>query len=239
LFSRKEWKRRILTFLGYGGRNRIRCTTKALILEWIGGVLDQDASAAFDELIKEKLVEPVDGKFFTINLDKRDVIDEFVNSEPEERLDLIQPLKNGLEEYVYRFVAESKWEYANQRAYYYYTRKDDPTFWIVITKKKGVGRDDKIILGSFDDANSRLSKIWRATKQAAKREPDGKFIRRWVEDLEPEACGNNRMPSGAAFRLFRYLKMIDIVDTKGKSEFYKITGKEPNRDNLDKFFGGQ
>jgi len=44
------------------------------------------------------------------------------------------------------------------------------------------------------------------------------------------------MPFGAAFRLFKHLKLIELVETKGKSEFYKLTGTEPNRDNLDEFF---
>lgn len=224
--------------MAYGGNHRIRCTTKALILEGIGGGTDQDASQAFDELISEKLIESVDGKFFTVNLEKKEPIVEIINSEPEERLDLAQPVQDVLDEYTLRLAAKSKWKYANQRAYYYYTRKDDASSWIVITKKKGAGGDDKIILGSFNNMDSRVSKIWRATKQAAKREPDGKFVRKWVEDLEPEACGNNRMPSGAAFRLFRHLNMIELVETKGKTEYYKLTGTEPSRDNLDKFFKG-
>jgi len=103
-------------------------------------------------------------------------------------------------------------------------------------KKEKCWQRDKIILGSFNDANSRISRIWRATRQATRCEPDGKLILRWIEDIEQEACRNNRMPFGAAFRLFKHLKLIELVETKGKSEFYKLTGTEPNRDNLDEFF---
>jgi len=223
-------------YVAYGGRHHIRCTTKALILLRIGGASDQDAATAFDELLGDGLLENIDGAFFIINLDKSDEIDETLSAEPEERLDLSQPLRDKLGEYRFRFAAQSKWQYANQRTYYYYTKVDDNSFWIVITKKKGGGSDDKIVLGSFDNVDSRISRIWRATLQAAKREPDGKFVRKWVEDLEPEACGNNRIPSGAAFRLFRELKLIELVETKGKSEFYRLTGKKPSRDNLDQFF---
>lgn len=223
-------------YVAYGGNHRIRCTSRSLILARISGTSDQNAERAFDELLNENLLENVHGEFITINLDKRDVIDEILNAEPEERLDRSQPLKDKLGEYRFMFAVQSKWEYSNQRTYYYYTRLDDPSYWIVITKKKGGGSDDKIVLGSFDDADSRVSKIWRATNQAARRQPDGKFVRKWVEDLEPEACGNNRMPSGAAFRLFRELKLIELVETKGKSEFYRLTGNQPKRGNLDTFF---
>ena len=44
------------------------------------------------------------------------------------------------------------------------------------------------------------------------------------------------MPSGAAFRLFRHLKMIELVETKGKTEYYRLTGNKPPDGNLDKFF---
>lgn len=236
MFSIREWKRRILIYVAYGGRHYIRCTTKALILARIGGAMDQDAAMAFDELLGDTLLENIDGAFFIINLDKRDEIDEYLSADPEDRLDLSQPLKDKLGEYTYKFAAQSKWKYSNQRTYYYYTKVDDISFWIVITKKTAGGSNDKIVLGSFDDVNSRMSRIWRATIQAAKREPDGKFVRKWVEDLEPEACGNNRIPSGAAFRLFRELKLIELVETKGKTEFYRLTGKKPSRANLDQFF---
>jgi hypothetical protein len=236
MFSIREWKRRILMYVAYGGNHIIRCSTKALILSRIGGASDQDAATAFDELVRENLLENIDGRFFTINLDKREEIDEFLSADPEDRLDLSQPLRDKLGEYIYKFAAQSKWKYSNQRTYYYYTKVDDISFWIVITKKKAGGSDDKIVLGSFDDVDSRISRIWRATMQAAKREPDGRFVRKWVEDLEPEACGNNRIPSGAAFRLFRELKLIELVQTKGKTEFYRLTGKKPTRANLDQFF---
>ena len=102
-----------------------------------------DADIAFDELLKEKLLENVDSKFFTINLDERETISQFLGPEPEERLDISQPLKDTLDEYIFRFAVHSKWEYSNQHMYHYYTKKDHRSFWIVITKKKSAGSETR------------------------------------------------------------------------------------------------
>ena len=69
-----------------------------------------------------------------------------------------------------------------------------------------VGKAYRIILGSFKDPQSRIDRIWKATTKIGKANPDG-FRRKQVENIEQEACGNNRLPSKAAFDVFVFKKM--------------------------------
>jgi hypothetical protein len=144
----------------------------------------------------------------------------------------------ALEGYQYQFAVQSNWDNENnQRTYHYYTKNTDDNFWIVIMRKEKETQaaEDKVILGSFNDYDSRISRIWRAAQVAGSRAPEGKFVRKWVEDLDPESCGNNRIPSGAAFRLFKKLGLIELVETKGKTEYYRLTSAKPEKRNLDRF----
>ncbi len=56
--------------------------------------------------------------------------------------------------------------------------------------------------------------------KVGKENTDG-FRRKQVENIEQEACGNNRLPSKAAFDIFVFKKWL-IEEKKGKSIFYKL-----------------
>ncbi len=49
------------------------------------------------------------------------------------------------------------------------------------------------------------------------------FIRKWVENIEQKACGNNRLPSRSAFHIFVHLKWLVITGRKGNVIYYKVT----------------
>lgn len=107
MFSISEWKRRILTYFAYGARQRIRSSTKDQVLRAISGTSNENANKAFDELVTDGLVESADNdKFFTINFDRRGEILDMVSAEPEERLDLAQPLQDA--DYDLQFAVQSK-----------------------------------------------------------------------------------------------------------------------------------
>ena len=42
-----------------------------------------------------------------------------------------------------------------------------------------------------------------------------------IEDIEPQACGNNRLPSKAAFDVFVFKKWVTDIK-KGRKTFYKL-----------------
>jgi len=106
----------------------------------------------------------------------------------------------------------------------------------VLLKTQILGNAKRLILGSFNDANSRIMKIWNAAIGISGESNDnGKFIRKEVEDVE-KACGNNRQPSKAAFDIFIKTGLIKIVGKKGNSPIYIVTGQKPPVENLDKYF---
>lgn len=96
-------------------------------------------------------------------------------------------------------------------------------------KTKPNNRASRIILRSLKDPDSRITKIWNATLQAASNADNEPFIRKRVEDIEPKACGNNRLPSKAAFDIFVYKKWLTKV-LKGKKTLYKVNTIKSKKD---------
>ena len=106
----------------------------------------------------------------------------------------------------------------------------------MLLKTQILGNAKRLILGSFNDANSRIMKIWDATLVISEESNEnGKFIRKQVEDVE-KACGNNRQPSKAAFDIFVKTGLLKIIGKKGNSPIYAVTGQKPPVENLDKYF---
>ncbi len=66
-------------------------------------------------------------------------------------------------------------------------------------------------------------KIWRATLKVSKINKDKSFIRKWVENIEQKACGNNRLPSKSAFQIFVHLGWLQVTGKKGNINYYKVT----------------
>lgn len=83
-------------------------------------------------------------------------------------------------------------------------------------------------MGSLEDKNSRITKIWRAVLKVSKINKDNQFIRKWVENIEQEACGNNRLPSRSAFQIFVHLNWLEVVGRKGNTVYYRVTKKGNN-----------
>lgn len=176
----------------------------------------------------------IDDKYYTVNLDKRSVIEKIISEEGDEELDLTQPVRDGLNGYRYEFAIPSNWKYSNRRVFYYYTKNQDHTYWVVEVRGKSVNKSrEKIPLGSFNKFDFKISCNWRATQLIAKESKDGTFVRKDVENVEPTACGNNRSPSGAAFRLFQRLNLIQLFEDRGNKEVWRLSGLRPKITNLD------
>ncbi len=112
--------------------------------------------------------------------------------------------------------------YTNRGFYYFCTKIDDPNDWIVLIKTKPNARPYGIILGSLEAKDSRISKIWKATLKVSKINKGEPFIRKWVENIEQNACGNNRLPSRSAFQIFVHLGWLKVTTQKGNIKFYQV-----------------
>lgn len=92
-------------------------------------------------------------------------------------------------------------------------------------KPKGNSKAKRLLFGSLEDPDSRLSQIYKAIKEVSKKS-NGEIIKKHVEDFEPHACGNQRQYSKAAFDIFVHLKKIQEVGNNGKSIIYCLVHNE-------------
>jgi hypothetical protein len=235
MFSVREWKRRIAWFMGAARRHPSYCGTKQTIIGRLDGLNDPNASLAFDEMVQDRLIELHDKKYVK-NFDKASEFDALVNEESEEELAKIQPEHSEFKDLVHRFTRGSQWQGNNQKIHYYCVLKDDPACWIVLAKNKAAGKAGRLRLGGFENPKDRLARIWSACKMAAKAN-GSQFIRFDVEKIDLEACGTSREYSRAALNIFKELGLIKTVGHKSRAEVYALTGREPDKSNLDRFTG--
>lgn len=231
MFSTNEWQKRILQFFvdrsGYGRVYRV--TKKDEVMDSFGSHKDTNTYIAWVELETNGLILHCfsNGEnYYTIDFfDKQDEITKIIeDKELDSTSGIMQPDKLEQKGLEYHFVTKGFRIYPDQSHYYYYTKQDDESNWICLHKTKPHGKASRIILGSLKDPVSRISRIWKAIELTTKNENYIPFIRKRVEDIEPKACGNNRLPSKAAFDVFTYKKWL-IPVIKGKKTLYKINEK--------------
>ena len=229
----EEWKRRIVKFFVLRSHlgNSYRITDEAELFKQFAGNFENNTQTAYEELFSSKIIEDikVNGKtFYTLNFaQKSSEIESIIKNEPfEEKSNLIKPTDKELKNLREEFRDASSRGFPNKGFYYFCTKIDDPNYWIVLIKTKLNLPPYRIILGSMTDKNSRIMKIWRATLKVSKINKGEPFIRKWVENIEQKACGNNRLPSRSAFHIFVYLKWLEITGRKGNVIYYKVTKKD-------------
>lgn len=226
MISIEEWRRRILRyFVDRSFYSAYRVTRKEEVLESFGSHLDENAYVAFLSLEQEGLILHYTSNgddYYTIDIyDKKEQVTKIVEDEDlDTKSEMMQPDESETENFEHKFTTRGFRTYPSQSSYYHYTKKDDDSDWITLHKTKPKGKAYRIILGSLKDPESRISRIWKATLKIGQDNPDG-FRRKQIENIEQEACGNNRLPSKAAFDVFVFKKWL-IEEKRGKSIFYKL-----------------
>ncbi len=210
--------------------NSYRITDEAELFKQFAGNFESNTQIAYEELFASEIIEDVkvNGKaFYTLNFSqKSSEIESIIKNEPfEEKSNLIKPTDKEFKDLQEEFRDASSRGFPNREFYYFCTKTDDPNSWVVLIKTKPNLPPCRIILGSITDKNSRIMKIWRATLKVSKINKGEPFIRKWVENIEQKACGNNRLPSRSAFHIFVYLKWLEITCRKGNVVYYKLTKK--------------
>jgi len=230
MFTVEEWKRRIVKFFVFRSYSGIsyKITDEAELFRQFASNFERNTQTAYEELLDEEIIEEIKvnpKKFYALNFTKKaQEIESIIKNEPfEEKSRIIKPEKKefkGLRE-EFRDATSRGWP--NRGFYYYYTKIDDSNFWVVLIKTKPNVKPYKIILESITKKDSRIMKIWRAAVKVSKINKGEPFIRKWVENIEQKACGNNRLPSKAAFQIFVHLGWLEIITRKGNTIYYKIT----------------
>ncbi len=233
MFTVEEWKVRIVKIFVFRSQsNTIYNVVNAdKLYQQFADNFEKNTQTAYEQLLSSKIIEriQIDKKtFYALNFtEKSSEISQMIKSEPfMEKSGLIQPTDKefrGLKE-EFRYVSSRRWP--NRGFYYFCTKTTDPNSWIVLIKTKPAVVPYRIILGSTTDKKSRIMRIWKAVLKVSKIHGDAPFIRKHVENIEPKACGNNRLPSKSAFHIFVELKWLRVVNRKGNTVYYQVTKKE-------------
>ena len=235
-----EWRRRLLEYFGARDNHQFRASTKERIFATFGENVDENAHIAFTTLLQDKLIiKTHSGKkeFYTLDFTRSKEIGHIIFEEiNEEKMEMVQPQKDEFDGLILVFSSTSEKKNPRQGMYYYCVKKDDHSDWIALQKTKIIERAKRIILGSFNSANSWVSMIWNAVLVVSDQTSDKKFIRKEIEDFDPKACGNNRQRSKAAFDIFEKAGLIKPVGKRRNAMLYERTGLKPTIHNLEEFF---
>jgi len=232
VFTVEEWKNRIVKYFTFRSYNGISYKIKhesELFRQFAGG-FERNTQTAYEELRADKIIEKYGNPqtYYALNFSQKSQEIEFIikNQPFEEKSSIVKPSGNEFKGLREEFRDASSRGWPNRGFYYFCTKTDDPNFWIVLIKTKPNVKPYRIILGSIKTKDSRIMKIWHATERVSKINKGKPFIRKWVENIEQKACGNNRLPSRSAFQIFVHLGWLKTAGRKGITIYYEITKKD-------------
>jgi hypothetical protein len=148
----------------------------------------------------------------------------------------IQPYLSEPEGYIYWFDNEENRKFKKQSVYRIYCKETDKMNFAAQLITKSLGGSKIIYIGSLNDPNSYISRLWRAVQSVSNETKDGIFILQNIQDKDRIACGNNRQRGKIALSIFRKLGFIQQAEFKGNSTRFKLSGKKPYSITLDEIF---
>jgi hypothetical protein len=233
--SHEEWRRQILRQFIIDN-NHYRALSKTQIFENFGSHVDDITTLALSSLLKDKLLfHIVANDLFYINEEKLTEIKDEIYSQTNDVSQTIQPYDKNFNNLVYQFDTGTDKNKPNRGKYIHCTRENDPTFWITVVMTKGSFKSRRLVLGSMNDSKSRLSLILSSIERITQNSKNKVFIKKNIEDDEPQACGNSRQYSSAALDILQHLNIILEVSFKGNSKVYRMV-KHKTVLTLDEIF---
>ena len=205
------------------------------LFRYFASNFERNTQTAYDELLSAEIIKKYPRvldksirTYYTLNFsEKSQEIEAIIKNEPfEAKSNIIKPSDNDFTNLREEFRDASTRGWPNRGFYYFCTSIVDPNYWIVLIKTKPNVKPYRIVLGSLEDKGSKISKIWKAVLKVSKTKKGEPIIRKWVENIEQKACGNNRLPSRSAFQIFVHLGWLEISSRKGNIIFYQVTKKD-------------
>jgi len=223
-----EWKERIVMYLTArsGGYQAYRASGKEEIFKSFGTHVDPNADIAFLELLQEKIILHINSglkSYYVLDfIDKKEEVRRILRGETEKgKAELVQPDESETTGLKLIFTKSADPKLLHRGNYYYYVKENDESYWIVLQKTQINTPAYRIVLGSEKDENSRICRIWKTTVLIGK-ENSSLVIRKQVEDKNQNACGNNRLPSKAAFDIFMHKGWLTEISKKGRTITYRV-----------------
>jgi hypothetical protein len=237
--STSEWRKWLLQQLIGEGVHKV--VLEDQIHEEAGRHYDTNLDLALRSLRDEGIIMSLESdrkKKYVVNYDKLDEAQQIINSEPREDTEniLVQPYIHEPEGYVYWFDNKENRKFKKQNIYNIYFKKTDRMAFAAQLITKSMGNPKIIHMGSLNESDSYISKLWLAAFTIAQESRDGTFILQNLQDKERMACGNNRQRGKIAIAIFRKLGYIQQVEIKGNSTKFKLSGRKPFPITLDEIF---
>ena len=186
------------------------------------------------------LLESKQQKKYVVNYDKLDQAHSIINSDPEEGDEhqnvLVQPYVREPEGYVFWFDNRETRRLRKQSVYNIYFKNTDKLNFAAQLITRSLDNPKSVYMGSLNEPESYISRLWRAVSLVTSESKDGTFILQNVQDKDRVACGNNRQRGKIALIVFRRLGYLQEVSVKGNSTVFKLTGKKPFTITLDDIF---
>jgi len=239
MLGTNEWIKRIVErFIERSSEGSYSITNVQDLIKDFGYLVDSNFMKAWNELISKQIIFEIaraSGKEFLLNTwGKTAEIREIFNKEPiPERAENVKPEKSyfeGLSEH-YAITTENAWP--NQGTYYFSTKEDDPSHWVVIFRSKPNKRPTRYDLGSIKDEDSRISKMWKVIVQVWHKNQKQPIYKKLAENKDQVTFGNNRQPAVAGFTIFVKFGWLQEVSRKGKQIFYNIIDEKSHQEILN------
>lgn len=236
--SISEWRIWILQQLVSGGIHNILLERR--LREEAGRHYDTRFDLALTSLMDEGIIMSLESKRekkYVVNFDKLDEAQKIINSETSYKSPtIIQPYIAEPEGYIYWFENKENRKFKKQSTYRVYFKKTDQMDFAAQLMTQSMTNPKTLYMGSLNEPDSYISKLWRAASTIAEERKYGTFILQDLQDRERIACGNNRQRGKIALIIFRTLGYIQAVEIKGNSTIFKISGKKPFAMTLDEVF---
>ena len=227
--STGEWRKWLLQqLIGEGVHNVV---LEEQLYQEAGRHYDTNLDLALRSLRDEGIIVSLESgreKKYLVNFDKLYDAQQIINSESKEDNEntLVQPYIPEPEGYTFWFDNKDKRKF----------KKTDNMNFAAQLITKSIGTPKTIYMGSLNESESYISKLWRAVDIIATESKDGTFILQDLQDKDRVACGNNRQRGKVALAIFSKLGYIQQVGAKGNSTRFKLTAKKPFSMTLDEVF---
>jgi hypothetical protein len=240
VLSTTEWRKWLLQqLIGEGLHNII---SDEQIRKEAGRHYDTNFDLALRSLKDDGIIMLLESKHerkYVVNYDKLNQAQIIINSEPrehEKQAVLVQPYLREPEGYIFWFDNKEVRRFRKQSIYNIYFKNTDRLNFAAQLITKSVHNPKTLYLGSLNEPDSYISRLWRGVVLISNESKNGTFILQNLQDKDRVACGNNRQRGKIALIIFRKLGYIQQVSVKGNSTLFKMTGKKPFTITLDEIF---
>jgi hypothetical protein len=240
MLSTGEWRKWLLQQLIGEGLHSVMLDEQ--IRREAGRHYDTNFDLALRSLKDDGIIMLLESKHerkYVVNYDKLDQAQTIINSAPHEHENhavLVQPYIREPEGYVFWFDNKESRSFRKQSTYNIYLKSTDRLNFAAQLITKSLDNPKTIYMGSLNEPDSYISRLWRSVLLISNESKDGTFILQNLQDKDRIACGNNRQRGKIALIIFRRLGFIQQVTIKGNSTLFKMTGKKPFTITLDEIF---